>query len=33
VDNHGHLIVDHDLDIIANSFIAFAKKQGFDFWM
>ncbi|MFH1861436.1 MAG: N-6 DNA methylase [bacterium] len=32
LDNHGHLIVDHDLDEIADVFIAFAKEQGFDFW-
>lgn len=33
LDHHGHLIVDHDLDEIAEAFIAFAKKQGFDFWV
>jgi type I restriction enzyme M protein len=33
LDEHGHLIVDHDLDEIAEAFIAFAKKQGFDFWV
>lgn len=33
LDHHGHLIVDHDLDKIAEAFIAFAKKQGFDFWV
>ena len=33
LDEHGHLIVDHDLDEIAEAFIAFAKEQGFDFWM
>lgn len=32
LDHHGHLIVDHDLDEIAEAFIAFAKEQGFDFW-
>lgn len=32
LDNHGHLIVDHDLDQIADTFIAFAKEEGFDFW-
>lgn len=32
LDDHGHLIVDHDLDDIAEAFIAFAKEQGFDFW-
>jgi type I restriction enzyme M protein len=32
LDEHGHLIVDHDLDEIAEAFIAFAKEQGFDFW-
>jgi type I restriction enzyme M protein len=29
---NGELVVDHDLDDIANKFIAFAKEQGFDFW-
>jgi len=33
LDKHGHLIVDHDLDEIAEAFIRFAKEQGFDFWM
>jgi type I restriction enzyme M protein len=33
LDHHGHLIVDHDLDEIAEAFIAFAKEQGFDFWV
>lgn len=33
VDEHGHLIVDHDLDEIAEAFVAFAKEQAFDFWM
>lgn len=33
LDEHGHLIVDHDLDEIAEAFIQFAKEQGFDFWM
>jgi len=32
LDKHGHLIVDHDLDEIAEAFVAFAKEQGFDFW-
>lgn len=32
LDKHGHLIVDHDLDFIANKFVEFAKKQRFDFW-
>jgi type I restriction enzyme M protein len=32
LDHHGHLIVQHDLDEIAEAFIAFAKKQAFDFW-
>ncbi len=31
-DEHGHLIVDHDLDEIAQAFITFAKGQGFEFW-
>lgn len=32
LDEHGHLIVDHDLDFIAERFVEFARKQGFDFW-
>ncbi len=32
VDEHGHPIIDNDLDEIANAFIDFAKKQGFYFW-
>jgi len=30
LDHHGHLIVDHDMDEIANAFVAFAKEQGFN---
>ena len=33
LDEHGHLIVDHDLDEIAEAFVTFAKEQGFEFWM
>lgn len=33
LDHHGHLIVDHDLDEIAEAFITFAKEQFFDFWV
>ena len=33
LDEHGHLIVAHDLDEIAKAFVAFAKEQGFDFWV
>lgn len=33
LDSHGHLITYHDLDEIAEVFVAFAKEQGFDFWM
>lgn len=33
LDEHDHLIVDHDLDFIAEKFVEFAKKQKFDFWM
>ena len=29
---HGHLIVDHDLDEIATAFVIFAREQGFSFW-
>jgi type I restriction enzyme M protein len=32
VDEHGHPLIDHDLDGIAEAFIKFAKKQGFYFW-
>ena len=32
MDEHGHPIIDHDLDEIAETFIKFAKEQGFDFW-
>ena len=32
LDSHSHLIVEHDLDDIANSFVRFAKEQGFEFW-
>ncbi len=32
LDDHGHLIVDHDLDSIATAFVLFAKKHGFGFW-
>lgn len=31
LDEHGHLIVDHDLDAIATAFVLFAKEQGFSF--
>ena len=31
-NEHGHLIVDHDLDEIATAFVLFAKEQGFSFW-
>lgn len=32
LDEYGHLVIGHDLDGIANAFIAFAKEQGLDFW-
>ena len=32
LDDHGHMIVEHDLNQIADGFIQFAKKQGFTFW-
>jgi len=32
LDPHGHMIVDHDLDDIAEGFIQFAKRQDFSFW-
>jgi type I restriction enzyme M protein len=31
LDKHGHMIVEHDLDQIANGFIAWGKKQGLPF--
>jgi type I restriction enzyme M protein len=33
LDEHGHLIVDHDLDGIAEAFVSYAIEQGFDFWI
>jgi len=32
LDKHGHPIIDHDLDEIAEAFVKFAKKQNFNFW-
>ncbi len=32
LDNHGHLLVEHDLDEIVESFITFAKDESFYFW-
>jgi len=32
LDEHGHPVIDHDLDEIAEAFIKFAKEQGLDFW-
>ncbi|MEO0230781.1 MAG: hypothetical protein ABIL77_04415, partial [candidate division WOR-3 bacterium] len=32
LDERGCLVIDHDLDEIAEAFIKFAKEQGFDFW-
>lgn len=32
IDRNGHLIIDHDLDEIAESFVEFAKEKDFDFW-
>jgi type I restriction enzyme M protein len=38
LDEHGHPVIDHDLDEIAEAFIKFAKEQlakgdnHFDFW-
>lgn len=31
-DSKGNKVLDHDLDEIADSFIGFAKKEGFNFW-
>jgi type I restriction enzyme M protein len=32
LDHHGHLVIDHDLDEIADAFVDFARKQKFSFW-
>lgn len=32
LDEHGHMIVEHDLFEIAAGFIDFAKREGFSFW-
>lgn len=32
IDQHGHLVVEHDLDDIAAAFVRFAKEQEFEFW-
>lgn len=32
MDEHGHPVIDHDLDEIAEAFIKFAKEQDFYFW-
>jgi len=32
LDEHGHPIIDHDLDEIAKAFVKFAKEQYFNFW-
>jgi len=32
LDNHGHMVVNHDLDDIAEGFKEFAKRQNFSFW-
>ena len=32
VDNHGHPVIDHDLDEVAEEFIKFAKKEKLSFW-
>ena len=29
---HGQPVINHDLDEIADAFVKFAKKQGYDFW-
>lgn len=31
-DNKGRKVLDHDLDVIADEFIKFAKQEGFSFW-
>jgi type I restriction enzyme M protein len=32
LDSHGHMVVFHDLDDIANAFIEFAKREDLSFW-
>jgi type I restriction enzyme M protein len=32
LDEHGHMIIDHDLNEIADGFIEFSKKEDFSFW-
>jgi type I restriction enzyme M protein len=32
VDRYGHMIVDHDLDQIAEGFVEYAKKENLSFW-
>jgi len=32
LDEHGHAVIDHDLDEIAEAFIKFAKEHDYDFW-
>lgn len=32
IDEHGHPVIDHDLEEIAEAFVKFAQKQGMDFW-
>lgn len=31
-DEHGHYLVDHDLDEIADAFVDYARKYNFSFW-
>jgi len=33
IDKYGHLVVDHDLNEIAEEFIKFAKKEKLSFWV
>ena len=32
MDDHGHPLINHDLDEIAKAFVEFAKENNFDFW-
>jgi type I restriction enzyme M protein len=32
LDDHGHLVIDHDLTEIADEFVRFARDQKFSFW-
>jgi type I restriction enzyme M protein len=33
LDDHGHLVINHDLTEIADEFVRFAKDRKFSFWV